>query len=288
MKPSRFAYARAESVEDALALLDEYGPGAKILAGGQSLVPMMNMRLARPDVLVDINNVRGLEEIQVGDAVRIGALARQEAVGCSTKVAGALPLLTEAIQYVGHPATRNRGTFGGMIAHADPAAEVPAVLVALGGEVVARSSAGTRTIAADDFFRSYFTTALEENELLVELRLPISERQRHAFLEVARRHGDFALAGIAATAEIDDDGTCTAARLVFFGVGGTPMRAREAEHVMVGKPLGHASVAADVARTAAAGLTPGADFHASAQYRKEVAEVLARRALSRMTPVTSE
>jgi carbon-monoxide dehydrogenase medium subunit len=281
VKPARFSYARPESVEETLAVLDEQGSAAKILAGGQSLVPMMNMRLARPDVLVDVNKVGGLEGIRVDGTVAIGALTRQAAVASSPEVARTVPLLTEAMQHVGHPATRNRGTFGGMIAHADPAAEAPAVLLALGGEVVARSFAVSRTIAADEFFRSYFTTALEENELLVEVRVRVQEG-RHTFLEVARRHGDFALVGIAATADLDGEANCTGARFVFFGVGSTPVRARSAEEALVGRPLAHPSVAQEVGRAAVAELVPADDVHATSDYRKEVAGVLARRAVERM------
>jgi len=282
LKPAKFGYARPGTFDEALALLDEHGAGAKILAGGQSLVPMMNMRLARPDVLVDVNGLEGLDEIRADEILSIGALARQAAVVGSAEAGEAAPLLVDSLRYVGHPATRNRGTFGGMVAHADPAAEAPAVLLALGGEVVARSFGGTRTIDVDDLFRSYFTTSLAENELLVEIRLRIVANRRHAFLEVARRHGDFALVGLAATAETDGDGNCTAARLVFFGVGSTPVRARAAEELIVGRPLGYEPVVAEAARVAAGELAPAGDVHATGEYRREVAEVLARRALERL------
>lgn len=172
MKPTRFAYARPEAVGDVLGLLDEYGDRAKILSGGQSLVPMINLRLARPEVVIDVNRIQGLDGISASDGtLSIGALARQSAVAASPAVADQVPLLAKAMQYVGHPATRNRGTFGGSIAHADPAAEAPAVLLALGGEVVAVSSGGTRRLLGDAFFRSFLTTTLDQTEMLTEVHL---------------------------------------------------------------------------------------------------------------------
>src|SRR5262245_60704961 len=213
---------------------------------------MMNLRLARPDVLVDMNRLPGLDGLSARNgSVDIGALTRQSSVASSPEVADALPLLAAAMQYVGHPATRNRGTFGGMIAHADPAAEAPAVLVALGGEVVAQSSKGVRTLDADDFFQSYLTTALREDEILTEVRIRRPPAgARWAFREVARRHGDFALAGLAATAESDGQGICSRARFVFFGVGLVPFRVAEAEEILVGKRLDEGSLAAEVGRAA--------------------------------------
>jgi aerobic carbon-monoxide dehydrogenase medium subunit len=284
LKPARFAYARPDTIEDALALLDEHGYDAKIISGGQSLVPMMNLRLARPDVLVDVNRLQGLNRISTANGtLAIGALTRQDEVARSPEVAEQLPLLADAMRYVGHPATRNRGTFGGTIAHADPAAESPAVLLALGGEVEARSSSGTRTIDADDFFQSYLTSALEDNEILTEVRLRRPPAgSRWAFNEVARRHGDFALVGLAATAEPDGSGNCGRARFVFLGVGLVPFRVRAAEELLEGRPLGDASVAADVERAVAEAIPSVSDVHASGEYRKEVAGVLARRAVEQM------
>jgi carbon-monoxide dehydrogenase medium subunit len=285
LKPPRFAYARPETIEDALALLDQHSDEeTKILSGGQSLVPMMNLRLARPDVVVDVNRLPGLDGISAANGtIAIRALTRQDEVAHSPEVANELPLLAEAMQYVGHPATRNRGTFGGTIAHADPAAEAPAVLRALGGEVVAQSSSGTRTIDADDFFRMYLTTALEENEILTEVRLRRPPAgARWAFSEVARRHGDFALVGLAATAEPDDSGNWARARFVFFGVGLVPFLVSEAEDALVGRPVDDPSVASSVAAAAAEAIPSVSDVHATGEYRQEVAGVLARRAVERM------
>lgn len=284
MKPTRFAYARPETIEDAVALLDQHGEGAKILSGGQSLVPMMNLRLARPDVLVDINRLPGLDGITTANGtIEVGALTRQDTVAHSPEVADQLPILAEAMRFVGHAATRNRGTFGGTVAHADPAAEVPAVLLALGGEVVAQGPAGTRTVDADELFVSYLTTALEDTEVLtaVRLRRPPAGA-RWAFSEVARRHGDFALVGLAATAEPDGAGTCARARFVFFGVGLVPLRVREVEELLGSRPLGDEALAGDVGRAVAEAIPSVSDVHATGEYRKEVAAVLARRAVERM------
>lgn len=283
MKPPRFAYAKPATIEETLALLDQ-GDEVKILSGGQSLVPVMNLRLARPDVLVDINGLPGLDKITVADGmVRIGALVRQAEVERSPEVRQNLPLVIEALRYVGHPATRNRGTFCGSIAHADPAAELPAVLAALGGEVVARGPDGERVINVDDFFKSYMTTALSEREVLTEVRVRVpSPGARSAFEELARRHGDFALAGIAATAEPDAAGTWQRVRIAALGVASVPFRVTRAEEVLVGAPMDDSSVVAEAARLVEEEVPSTSDVHASAEYRKELAGVLTRRALERM------
>jgi carbon-monoxide dehydrogenase medium subunit len=279
MKPGPFLYTAPRSLEEAIAVLAEHGPDAKVLAGGQSLVPLLNMRLARPRVIVDINGVRGLAYIRRDEQyLRVGAVARQRAVEGSAVVRRQVPLLWEAIRYVGHPQIRNRGTVGGSIAHADPAAELPAVLAALDGAVVARGITGERVVAAEDFFTGYLTTALEPAELLTEVRFPVLSAQTGtAFLEVARRHGDFALVGAAALIR-RSNGTIAEARLAFTGVGPGPIRARKAEGVLTGSS-GGARIFGDAAREAAARLDPESDIHATAQYRREVAATLARRAL---------
>jgi carbon-monoxide dehydrogenase medium subunit len=282
VKPPVFSYAVPETVSDAVDLLKGHGDEAKILAGGQSLVPLLNLRLARPEVLIDVNRIRDLDGIDSNGALTIGAITRQRTVAESAAVAGFAPIVVDALRHVGHPATRARGTFGGTIAHADPAAELPAVLLALDGEVDAQGPSGPRTIAAEDLFRGYFTTELAGDEVLVKVRLrrPL-DGARWAFLEVARRHGDFALVGVAAVAWTDGE-TCTDARVALFGVGPVPTRAREAEALLQGRPLGTSSFAGDVARAAAAGLSPVSDIHATGLYRREVAEVLVRRAVESM------
>jgi len=279
MKPAPFRYVAPRSVDETLALLAEHGAEGKILAGGQSLVPLLNMRLARPQVIVDINGIRSLAYIRrKDDRLHVGALTRQRAVEVSATVRRQVPLLWEAIRFVGHPQIRNRGTVGGSLAHADPSAELPAVAAALDAELVVRSPSGERALSPGEFFAGYLTTALEPTELLTEIRFPVlPERTGTAFVEVARRHGDFALVGVAAVVR-RRDGTIAEARLAFTGVGPGPVRVREAEGRLAGS-AGTPRVFADAAREAGARLDPEGDIHATAQYRREVAAVLTRRAL---------
>ncbi len=280
MKPPPFRYAAPTSVDQALALLSAFGPEAKVLAGGQSLMPLLNLRLVRPGVLVDLNRVRELDYIREDDGeVAIGAMTRQRTAERSALVRRLLPLLADALPLVGHPPIRTRGTVGGSIAHADPSAELPAVLLALDGSVVVRGPAGTRRIPAADFFVSYLTTALAPEDLLVEVRFPAHPGAGTAFMEVARRHGDYALVGAAALVRLRD-GRCQGVRLAFTGVGPTPVRVAEAEAAVEGRELTPA-VAAEVRKVVAARLEPDSDIHASAEYRREVAGVLAERALRR-------
>lgn len=277
MKPPRFSYVAPESVPEALALLAEHVGEAKVLAGGQSLVPLLNLRLARPTLLVDVGCIAGLARIEEGDRLRLGAATTQGRVMASEGVLGAAPLVVAALRHVGHPATRARGTVGGSLAHADPAAELPAVALALDAEVVAASAAGTRTIGAEDLFVGPFTTALRPDELLVELVVPVSGR-RFGFAELSRRHGDFALAGAACTAVVEE-GRVREARIALFGVAPTAVRAREAESALEGRePDG--STLAEAGRAALASIDPWTDVHASAAYRRRVTEVLVRRALA--------
>jgi carbon-monoxide dehydrogenase medium subunit len=280
MKPPPFAVVLPESVDEAVGALREHGDEAKLLAGGQSLVPLLNMRLARPSVLVDVNAIPGLDGVHRNGGLELGATVRVARLERDPDVAAAAPLLAEAVRHVAHPAIRTRSTVGGTIAHADPVAELPAVLVALGGEVVARGPGGERAIAADDFFRTYFTTALEADEMVVAIRLPAAGGRRTGFAEVARRHGDYALVGAAACLETGGDGTVSAARVVLFGAGDRPLRASAAEAALAGRPLGPES-AAEAASAAAAELDPPGDVHASSAYRREVAGVVVRRALER-------
>lgn len=266
-------------MDEALALVRRHGPDGKVLAGGQSLVPLLNMRLARPSVLIDLNRVRTLNYIKDGKDVRIGAMTRQRAVEFSPLVRQKLPLLAEAVGYVGHPQIRNRGTVGGSIAHADPSAELPAVLAVLGGSVVLRSARGARTVPASEFFLGYLATALRPDELLVEVRLPAHERSGTAFLEIARRHGDYALVGVAVVVDLDGDQT-RRVRMAFTGVGPAPVRVEEAEAAVTGVPLTDRRYT-EIGRIVSSRLEPESDIHASADYRKEVAGVLAVRALRR-------
>jgi len=236
-----------------------------VLAGGQSLVPLLNMRLARPSLLVDVNRVPGLDEIEVDGSVRIGALARQADVLASAAAGAAIPLLATVLRHVGHPATRSRGTIGGSLAHADPAAELPAVLLALDGEVVMSSPGGERTLSADALFTGPFTTALRPDELLTAVALPRQEGRAFGFAELSRRHGDFALAGAIVLLR--------PARIVLFGLGCGAERALEAE-----RALQEGAGAAEVAELATRDLDPVDDVHADGSYRRRAAAVLVRRA----------
>jgi carbon-monoxide dehydrogenase medium subunit len=279
MKPAPFRYVAPRSVDETLAVLAEYGDEAKILAGGQSLVPLLAMRLARPAVIVDINGIRSLAYIRRrGERLHVGALTRQRAVERSSLAKRWAPLLWEGIRFVGHPQIRTRGTVGGSMAHADPSAELPAAAAALDAELVVRGPGGERAVAASEFFTGYLTTALGPADLLTEVRFALpAPPVGTAFLEVARRHGDFAIVGAAAVLR-RNDGAVADARLVFVGVGPGPVRAVEAERTLQGSP-GSTKAFAETARLAAERLDPDADIHASAEYRREVAAVMARRAL---------
>jgi CO/xanthine dehydrogenase FAD-binding subunit len=285
VKPPRFEYVAPDSLDEVVSTLDEYGDEATILAGGQSLIPMMNFRLARPRVLVDVTHVhelRGIRHEDGDDVLAVGSTTTQGAVERAADVARHAPMIVDALQHVGHAAIRNRGTLGGNIAHADPASEMPAVLMALGGEVVARSTAGERVISADDLFDTSFTTALEENEVLTEVRVPaLKDHTRCAFLEFARRHGDFALVAVAAVASVEG-GKVKSARIALAGVGDAPVRAVDAERVLVGADVGAASVADEAGQAAAAAIQPLSDFHASGDYRKQAAATLVKRAVAQM------
>jgi carbon-monoxide dehydrogenase medium subunit len=280
VKPPRFEYADPTSVDDTLELLARHGDEAKVLAGGQSLMPMLNMRLARPSVLVDVNGIKELEYVhRSGDEIVIGALARHHDVAVSSQVAETCPLLTKALPHVGHPAIRYRGTICGSLAHADPAAELPAVATVLGATMVARSASGTRSVPSAEFFRSWFTTALEPDELLVEVRLPAQEPDAgSAFLEVARRHGDFAQIGIAGTVR-HADGVLRDIRLVAFAAGPAPVRLARAEAALEGRALDDEALG-EAAAVAGEEIEPASDIHSSAEYKRAVLGVILRRAVS--------
>ncbi len=281
MKPARFDYHAPTTVEEALALLARYDGEAKVLAGGQSLVPLLNFRLSRPAALVDLNRIPALAYVkEVDGQVRFGAMTRQRTVEFSPVVATRLPLLAEATRWVGHLPIRTRGTIGGSIAHADPSAEYPAVLAALEGEVVARGAKGERTLKAADLFRTYLTTSLAADEILTEVRLPaMAAGAGYAFEEFARRHGDFAIVGIAAMVVVEA-GRCAKARLATAGAGPVPLRLRAAEQILERDGVGDAAIEA-AARKATELVEPDSDIHASADYRRHLAGVLTGRALRR-------
>jgi carbon-monoxide dehydrogenase medium subunit len=281
MRPLPLGYFRPASIEEALEILETYGDEAKVLAGGQSLVPMLNLRLARPAYLVDLNGVRELSYLRLdGGWLRIGAMTRHVDIERSDVVKRTCPALAEAVRYVGHPHIRFRGTFGGSIAHADPAAEFPAVVAALGGQIVLRGSRGSRSVPAEEFFIGYLTTALERSEIVVEVRLPSQSEAVAAVEELAPRHGDFAVAGSVVQVRLNHEGIVETAAIGLLGVGPVPCAAREAEQVLVGRPL-TAALANQAAKLAAGACDPEDDIHASAEYRRKMAEVLTTRALLR-------
>ena len=283
MKPAPFDYFSPATVEEALALLVEHGGDAKPLAGGQSLIPAMNFRLARPAVLVDLNRIAELAYVRAASGgVAIGAMTRQRAVERSDDVARAAPLVAEAMPSIAHPQIRNRGTMGGSIAHADPSAELPAVMLALDARFRAKSATGERSIPAGEFFKGMLETALAPGELLVEIAVPqLPARSGTAFLEMARRHGDYALVGIAVIVTLDPRGRCKAARLSLLSVGDGPVLATEAGKVLAGQNPSEELLRAAADAAATRDVDPPSDIHASAAYRRQLVAVLTRRALAR-------
>lgn len=285
MKPPKFAYHAPTSLDEVVQLLAIHRGNARCLAGGQSLVPMLNFRLAAPAALVDLRKVEGLSGIRVersagGELVRIGAMTRQRAAENDPAVARHLPLLKEALGWVGHLPTRSRGTIGGSIAHADPSAELPMTVLALDCTLVVRGPKGERSIAADEFFDTFFTTALAADEVLTEIRIPAMRADAgYAIEEYARRKGDFAIVGIAAMLE-GAGGRCTRARITTAGIGGRPLRLRDVEGLLEREAL-NAATFAEAARLARASVEPTSDPSASADYRRHIAGVLTERALTR-------
>jgi aerobic carbon-monoxide dehydrogenase medium subunit len=286
VKPPSFDYVAPRSLDEAVEALGQRGDQAKILAGGQSLVPLLNLRLASPAALVDINRVRELDYLKPSNgSVVIGALTRQSALERSDLVAERLPLVREALDYVGHPAIRHRGTIGGSLAHADPAAELPAVMLALEASVVARGPKGTRTVPAHELYVGFLTTSLAADELLTEVQVPALEPDPapgtgSAFVELARRYGDFAICGAAAIVGLDPNGRCQRVRLALCGVGPAPIRAAAAEQLLVGERPEPSAIDAAAQRVASE-VDPQSDVHGSAEYRRRMAVVMSRRALQR-------
>ena len=281
MKPAPFEHLAPTSVPEALNMLGEYAPDARVLAGGQSLVPMMNFRLARPGVLVDLNRISDLFYIDdIGDYLAVGAMTREREIENSDLVRAACPLLHEATLNIGHLPIRNRGTIGGSLCNADPAAEYPATILAHDATLVAQSVRGEREIPAAEFFDSALTTTLEPDEILTEVRAPKAPSgSGAAFLEVSRRHGDFALAGVAAQITLDGDAV-TNVRLAACGVGSGPVRLTGAEDAIRSDGLTDASLAAAEA-AAAVQADPDSDVHATSGYRRKLAGVMTKRALQK-------
>jgi CO/xanthine dehydrogenase FAD-binding subunit len=286
VKPAAFAYHRPDSRSEALALLTNHGSDAKPLAGGQSLIPAMNFRLAMPAVLVDLNRIADLGYItREGGTLRIGAMTRHRAVERSVDVLDAAPLLHEAMPFIAHAAIRTRGTIGGSLAHADPAAELPAVMIALDARIRLERPQGTRDVPAAAFFTGLFSTALEPGELVTEIAIDVAPagdiRTGSAFEEFSRRHGDFALAGVAARVSVDSHGRCADARITLFGVGDRPMLAAAGARALEGEVPTPEAIRAAADATAREDIDPTGDIHASSVYRRHLAGVLTRRVLER-------
>jgi carbon-monoxide dehydrogenase medium subunit len=279
LKPAAFAYAKAHSVDHAIALLAEHKGDAKLLAGGQSLIATLNMRLSHPSLLVDINGVAGLDGISVQNGmVQIGALTRHVTLERAADIARHAPLIALAMPHIAHPAIRNRGTIGGSLAYADPAAELPACLVALDGEIDVTGPGGKRTVKAGEFFKGLFETALGSHDVLSAVRFPsATSSTRVGFAELARRHGDYAMVGLAAAAKANGK-ALSDVRLVYFGVGTTPVRAPKAEAALAGGSVDDAVNALD--------LDPPADIQATGAVKKHLAGVLLRRVAEKLMEAT--
>lgn len=286
MKPAPFELHQPRSLDEALALMATHGGAAKPLAGGQSLIPAMNFRLAMPAILVDLNRVAELAYVRgggAGGALHIGAMTRQAAAERDAAIAQGAPLLRETMPFIAHAQIRNRGTIGGSLAHADPAAELPAVMVALDARFELRSAAHSRTVRAEEFYIGLFTTAMKPDELLVDIAVPAPKpTSRHAFMEVARRHGDYALAGVAVSLALDEKGRCHDVRIAVVSVGDGPELAKKAAKALTGEVPGEKVIAeaADLAGTK--DINPPGDIHASAAYRRSLTTVLTRRALRKV------
>ncbi len=283
MKPAPFEYFAPESTEEALSLLQQHGDDAKLLAGGQSLIPTMNFRLAQPAVLIDLNRIGELAYIRESpDGIAIGAMTRQSMVEKSDLIKHHAPLVFETIPHIAHIQIRNRGTVGGNLAHADPASELPAVMTALQAKFKLQSSNGERWVSAKDFYLGMYMTALQPTEMLSEIEVPdLPSRTGWAFEEIARRHGDYALVGVAVLLTLDDNSCCQQARIVYLSVGDGPVVAEQAAALLQGQSINDSLLreAAEVASQE--DIDPEDDIHASAVYRRQLAKVLTERALKR-------
>ncbi len=280
MKPAPFDYLAPESLDEVLSLLVQHGDDAKLLAGGQSLIPVLNFRLARPAVLIDLNRISGLDAIRETESggLSLGAMVRQCRLEKNPEVARLAPLLYEAVPFIAHPQIRNRGTIGGSLAHADPAAELPAVATALEARFRLSSASESRWVAATDFYSGLFTTELNSEEALVEVEFPRwPDGTGWAFQEIARRHGDYALAGLAAVVSIDRDGICTRAKLVFLSVGDTPVEATGAAQILEGS-VPTAELIDEMAEVASKNeVEPSSDIHSSSEFKRHLCKVLTKR-----------
>jgi carbon-monoxide dehydrogenase medium subunit len=282
MIPQSFEYFRPETISEAIALLQEHGDGAKILSGGQSLIPMMKVRLARPEYIVDINRLAGLQYVkEEGGFLKIGGLTREADLEASNLIRTKYPIILDTAEMIADPQVRNMATVGGNLAHGDPANDHPATMLALGAEVTATGEDGVRTIAIKDFFLSVFTTALEHGEILTEIRIPIPPPgSGGAYLKLERKVGDFATVGVAAQVTIDDTGICRRAGIGLTNVGATPIKATKAESFLIGKIIDEPQISR-AAQLAAEDSQPSSDLRGPAEYKVAMVKVLTRRALVR-------
>ena len=281
MKPAPFEYHAPETLEEALFILHNSGDDAKLLAGGQSLVPAMNFRVVQPSTLIDLNRISELGYIrEVEECLRVGAMTRERQLEFDASIAERTPLLHEATPHIAHPQIRNRGTIGGSIVNADPAAELPVLMLALQARLKARSAAGERWMDAKDFFVGMFTTALEPDEILVEIELPfILPRTGWSFLEVAPRAGDYAMMGLAALVTLDESGKCRDAKLVYLNAGDGPMDASQAAQLLQGETFRDEVIDSAAQLASSQEISPFGNIHASVDYQRHLANVLTRKAL---------
>jgi CO/xanthine dehydrogenase FAD-binding subunit len=290
MKPAPFEYHAPDSVEEALALLNDLGGDAKLLAGGQSLVPAMNFRVVQPSALIDLNRIRELDYLhEDGGCLRIGAMTRERTLEMSPLVAKWSPLLMEAMPHVAHPQIRNRGTLGGSLANADPAAELPVVMLALEARLKVRIEEKERWVDAKDFFSGMFTTDLAPGEMLVEIELP-SQRSRTgwSFMEVAPRAGDYALMGVAALVTVDEDGKCISAKLVYLNAGDGPVDAKEAIKALQNESINDRRIEEAATIASEQEINPFGNIHASPEFQRHLAKVLTKRTLQQATQRAGE
>ena len=280
MKPCAFDYFAPTSVDEVMELMQRYGDHAKILAGGQSLVPIMNFRLARPDVLIDINGVKELEYFrEEEDHVVIGALVRERDIELAPLIQQRCPLLSKAISHIGHATIRNRGTIGGSLAHGDPSAEIPTAICALDGTIRAIGPDGESTFKPDEFFLTYLTTSLDPSQIVVDVEVPLlPDGTGWSFAELSRRSGDFAIVAVATVLFMDGSGACKEARIALGGVAPTPVRAEAAEEILAGKMLSDALID-EAAKLSVEATDAESDYHASGDYRSAMTEVLVRKSL---------
>jgi CO/xanthine dehydrogenase FAD-binding subunit len=281
MKPAPFEYHVPDSLEQALELMHQHAGAAKILAGGQSLVPAMNFRVAQPSILVDLNRVAELSFIrEPGETIRVGAMTRERHLEFDSSVAKRVPLLTEAMPFIAHPQIRNRGTLGGSVVNADPAAELPVLMLALNARLKVRNASSERWIDAQDFFTGMFSTALEPDEILVEIELPfMPQRTGWSFMEVAPRAGDYALMGVATLVTLDESGNCKQAKLVYLNAGDGPIDAKEAAKILQGKKLDDKLIESAASIASEKEINPFGNVHTSPEFQRHLANVLTKKAL---------